>query len=277
MCCNYKTPIVEALNLFRDQTGLRIGQKEWHLLRNAAEARMHADGTLAPDQHLTNARADAARVIEVATAFAASLKVDSVTSTQFVDRLAHTGMSHGNAATLDEVTRKIRANEPVGGVARQPKNGKNVTKTDLIDRAGGFIAINPNQAAASAYTTPTRVERPENETWDTTPAVAHVVPTTAGQRLLRTLEPVLRSVHAHHGIVTTAGTTFEIGERTNGGYAFVLKAQNAPEPEPLTITVGRWRNERTCDIVTRVTNATVTDAELLITQYGQPTTRQTAA
>lgn len=268
MCCNYKTPVVEALNLFRDQTGLRIGQKEWHLLRNAAEARMHADGTLPADQHLTNARADSARVIAVATAFAASLKVDSLTSSQFIDRLSHTGMSQGNAATLSEVTRKINANEPVGGVARQPKNGKNVTKTDLIDRAGGYLPATPTHVT-------TRVARPENEEWDTNPPAAEV-PTTAGQRMVTLLEPTLRSVKAHHGIVTTMGATFEVGERTHGGYAFVLKSSSLGDPEPLTVTIGKWRNERTCDIITRVTNATLTDAELLISKYSEADSAQAA-
>jgi hypothetical protein len=281
VCCNYKTPVVEALNLFRDVTGLRIGQHEWHLLRNAAEERMLADGRLQPGEHLTNGRADADRVVAVATEFAKTLGVDAATSQEFISRLSASNMSHGNAATLEEVSRKMNNNETVGKTARQPKNGKNVTKTDLIDRAGGYE--NHPDAGSPRTGGQRRKLRPNTFDWYVAQqmemieeakirkaneaAQVSAEPVSAGKALLNDLEQTLRDVQAHHGVVSPSGMTFDVGDRTEGGHAFVVKAASDTQLGLIVVTVGKWQNERTCNIIDRRNCSTADEVAKVIRLY----------
>lgn len=263
MCCNYREPVVEALNLFRDQTGLRIGQKEWHTLRDAAEARLKAEGKLAPEAHLTNGKADAALVVAAAISFAKALEVDEETTMQFVGRLQGTRMSVGNVHTLDEVTRRVVAGERVGVKARQPKNGKNVTAVDMLDRAGGYDELDEDER--ERYVMPRKVN-PAVAQWLTggESLVPEEPAATPGQLITRALEPMLRDLGAHGGKVTAAGTLFEVGDRHAGGLVIVVKADSAVMAEPVTVTVGRWKNDRHSDIVLRRERMSLMEAEMVI-------------
>ena len=262
MCCNYRTPVVEALALFRDQTGLRIGQPAWHALREAAEARLKAEGRLAPDAHLTNGKADASLVVAAAIAFAKSINVSEETTMQFVARLGRTGMSVGNAHTLDEVTRKVIAGERVGVRARQPKNGKNVTAVDMLDRAGGYEDPEDEHAG---FVMPRKVS-PAVAAWlsGAGPLVPAVPAPSPGQLITRALEPMLRDLAAHGGKVTPAGALFEVGDRLAGGLVVVVKADSAVLGEPVTVTIGRWKDDRHSDIVLRQSRLSLLEAELVI-------------
>jgi hypothetical protein len=254
--------VVEALALFRDQTGLRIGQPAWHALREAAEARLKAEGRLAPDAHLTNGKADASLVVAAAIAFAKSINVSEETTMQFVARLGRTGMSVGNAHTLDEVTRKVIAGERVGVRARQPKNGKNVTAVDMLDRAGGYEDPEDEHAG---FVMPRKVS-PAVAAWlsGAGPLVPAVPAPSPGQLITRALEPMLRDLAAHGGKVTPAGALFEVGDRLAGGLVVVVKADSAVLGEPVTVTIGRWKDDRHSDIVLRQSRLSLLEAELVI-------------
>lgn len=260
MCCNYKKPVVEALAAFRDATGLNIGQKEWHRLRNAAEARLKAEGKLAPDAWLTNARADAELVVATAVAFARSIGQDDLDARTFAQRLGDLGMSQGNVETLHEVTLRIGRGEPVGVKARQSRDSKTVTAMDLLARIGAFEDIDgafatvkdPTPGARSTAT-PTQVFtrrlRTDVRKYDTTDryTLPSADPDTPAAGIREAITDTYTDLGAHNGYVSTTGVVFVLGDAMAHGLGVSL---NADGTDTVTITAVRWRTPSLGDVLT---------------------------
>jgi hypothetical protein len=270
VCCLYRNSAVEVLSVFRDKTGYRVSGTTWHRLRHAAEARLVSEGQLPEGGKLTNSRADAELVVEVATRFADAMELEGVDKEEFLQRLAGNRPSTGDMWTTDELTRQLQSGTKVGAPARQPRNGRDLTDTDLLDRAGGFDPSERDEPRMTFRKLKAGISvmdllKAAGEYQASASTAIQLAPSTPGQFIMAELRPILAAGGATRGKVTPDGITFTIGDRTKGGLAVVLRAED-PDGEVVTVTFGRWKDERRADVIAKRERVSIAQAGRMIAE-----------
>lgn len=148
MACNTKPGPALAINFIEDHlTGVKLTQRDWHVLREAA----------AGGEKLSNALADDAEKAQAARALAAALRVSKVEADQFVFRFMSEKNTKGTCAVLESIaTRGFPAeviDRPRRNRGRQPSPPKHIVAGDDSKQcavqkdfvSSGFVVDGVNQ------------------------------------------------------------------------------------------------------------------------------------
>lgn len=127
MSCHSKPTARKVLDLFRDGTGLRISQEEWHELCNAGEAG-------------SGVSRDRGR-IKAVDAFDAEMTVRRLVSLlglkpEEVSRVPMTDITERTLLGIQEMTRRFVAGKVVGVLPTYRRNMKNGTARDVLAACG---------------------------------------------------------------------------------------------------------------------------------------------